>query len=117
MKMLQTPSSSDECNYQNDAVFMYSNPFRINENHPPIACSRPDPNLMFAQPPPPFYPYFSHTPPPPQCRQVPTVLIVSATCQSTSSTCTSSSSTCVLTSTANKTVTCDVIGAKLVGTK
>jgi hypothetical protein len=75
---------------------------------------------------------------PPQHRQVPIVLRVSAThlstsstcasssstCTSSSSTCTSSSSTCALSSstcastfTANKTVTCDAIGAKLVGTK
>ncbi len=79
------PSRLDGCNGQNDAPFQYSNPVRINENHPAIAHSWPDPNLMFAQPQlPPFYQYFPHMPPPPQRIQVPNAGDNSSTCASTS---------------------------------
>ena len=83
--MSHTPTSSDGCNDQNDAPFHYSNPFRMNENHPAIAHSWSEPNLMFAQPQlPPFYQYFPHTLPPPQRIQVPNAVGNSSTCASTS---------------------------------
>ena len=78
--MSQTPSSSDGCSDQNDAPFQYPNPFRTNENNPAIARSWPDPNLVFAQQQlSPFYPYFPHTPPPPQRMQVPNAVDNSST--------------------------------------
>ena len=97
---------------RNDAPFQYSNSFRINENHPAIARSWLDPNLMFAQPQvPPFYQYFPHTPPPPHRIQVPNAVDNSSTCASTgynrnSAVIPSSSAP----STSNN--TCDTNGAK-----